>query len=99
MTQNYWVYILLCNNNSLYTGSTNNLEKRFQAHKDGSSRCKFTRSFKPIKIMQSWMLDDKKTALQIERAIKKLRKVDKEKIIINPTYLYELLNYQTPEID
>nr|WP_322783660.1 GIY-YIG nuclease family protein [Fluoribacter gormanii] len=31
----YWVYILLCSNQSFYTGYTDNLEKRFQDHLSG----------------------------------------------------------------
>lgn len=46
----YWVYMLLCENNTYYTGYTNNLEKRYQSHVGGNGGCKYTRSFKPLKI-------------------------------------------------
>lgn len=84
----YWVYILHCDNNTYYTGYTNNLEKRYQAHLDGSSKCKYTRSFKPLAIAQCWKITgDKTLALQLERAIKKMTRVEKEQLIANPALL------------
>ena len=87
-SETYWVYILLCDNGSYYTGYTNDLEKRYQSHIDGTGRCKYTRSFKPIRIAQSWkIIDSKSLAMQIEKQVKKLSRVDKDKIITNPTSL------------
>lgn len=84
----YWVYILLCENNTYYTGYTNNLEKRYQSHVDGTGKCKYTRSFKPVKIAQSWKIpEDKVTAMKVERYIKKLSRCEKEKLINEPQLL------------
>jgi putative endonuclease len=86
--QCYWVYILQCSNNSYYTGYTNDLEKRYQSHLNGTGKCKYTRSFKPICIAQSWKINgDKARAMQIERAIKQLSRSEKEKIIAEPLSL------------
>lgn len=86
--QEYWVYILLCKNNTYYTGYTNNLHKRYQSHIDGTGKCKYTRSFKPICIAQAWRINgDKVLALQLERAIKKLSRTSKEHLIANPSSL------------
>ena len=77
--------MLLCENGNYYTGYTDDLNKRYQAHVDGSSRCKYTRSFKPVHIAQSWKIPgDKVLALKIERHIKSLTRVDKERIILEP---------------
>ncbi|MFC3909057.1 GIY-YIG nuclease family protein [Legionella dresdenensis] len=85
---NYWVYILLCENNTYYTGYTNNLEKRYRSHVDGTGKCKYTRSFKPIKIAQAWEIPEGKiTALKVERYIKGLSRCEKEKIIADPFLL------------
>ena len=56
--KSYWVYILLCENNTYYTGYTDNFEKRYQSHIEGSGGCKYTRSFRPIKIAQSWEIKE-----------------------------------------
>ena len=85
--QCYWVYILYCQNNSYYTGYTNNLPKRYQAHQKGTAS-KYTRSFKPLRIAQSWKINgDKSLAMKIERAIKKLPRAEKEKLIARPSTL------------
>ena len=88
----YFIYILICENNSLYTGYTTDLTRRFQEHLQGTRKCKFTRSFKPLAIAQSWQINgDKTTALRIERFIKKLPKSEKEQLIKWPAKLLDLL--------
>lgn len=90
----YWVYILACNNQSYYTGYTDNLEKRFQEHLLGKGS-KYTRSFKPIAIAQSWEIKgDKSKAMRIEHYIKTLSKAQKEELIQNPNseFLNRLLH-------
>ncbi len=82
----YWVYILRCNNNALYTGYTNDLQKRYQEHLDGKG-AKYTRSFKPILIEVAWQVPDKNIALRIEAHIKKLSKQDKLHLISEPQRL------------
>jgi putative endonuclease len=85
--ESYWVYILYCANNTYYTGYTNDLNKRFEAHVNGTAS-KYTRSFKPLRIAQSWKIDgDKSLAMKTERYIKKLTRAEKEKIIANPLML------------
>ena len=86
----FWVYILRCSNNTYYTGYTNNLKKRYKSHMDGTGKCKYTKSFKPIEIAQCWRIyDSKAKAMQIERNIKKLSRIEKEKLIINPSLLLD----------
>jgi len=83
----YWVYILLCSNNAYYTGYTTDLEKRYASHVKGTAS-KYTRSFKPIKIAQSWQINESKSvAMRMERFIKKLSRAEKEKIIACPSLL------------
>jgi putative endonuclease len=65
----YYVYLLLCTDGSFYTGSTNNLEKRFTDHKNGRGGA-YTRSHLPLKIIYSEQLPDKSTALKREYQIK-----------------------------
>lgn len=86
--RSYWVYILYCENNTYYTGYTTDIKKRFQAHIDGTSKCKYTRSFKPLRISQCWKINgDKALAMKIEYQIKKLSRSQKEKIIADPALL------------
>ena len=89
-TNTYWVYILQCENNTYYTGYTKNIAERYQSHLEGTGKCKYTRSFKPLKIAQSWEINSgKSTAMKMEAYIKKLTKKEKEKIIDNPNLISE----------
>ena len=91
--QLYWVYILNCKNNSYYTGYTTNLVRRFQEHSIGTSKCKYTRSFKPISIAQCWQIHGNKSmAMKIEKYIKKISKKEKIKIIQCPDLLVQLFD-------
>lgn len=84
----YWVYILRCNNGNYYTGSTTDLQRRYQEHRNGSAKCKYTRSFRPLAIAQCWKVAaGKNQALKIENFIKKLPKREKEELIRNPEIL------------
>jgi putative endonuclease len=71
--QEWCVYILRCADNSLYTGITNNLEKRLAAHASGTAS-KYTRSRRPASLAAASGKLDKASALRLEMQIKKLPK-------------------------
>ena len=79
----YFVYILRCEDNSLYTGITNNLEKRMKEHFTRNKQCaKYTHSHKAQKVEFVWKTDNKMLASKLEFHIKKdLTKLKKEKLI------------------
>lgn len=90
----YFVYILNCINGAYYTGYTTNLLRRFKEHCNGSIKCKFTRSFKPLEIAQSWqVMGNKGQAMQVERFIKGLNREAKTKLISQPETLLEKFPY------
>ncbi|HVF69723.1 MAG TPA: GIY-YIG nuclease family protein [Xanthomonadales bacterium] len=65
----WYVYILLCSDNSLYTGATNDLEKRLSRHKSGKGG-NYTRSHKVLKIIYQEEFATKSEALKREIEIK-----------------------------
>lgn len=76
-----WVlYILLCKDGSYYTGITNNLEKRLAAHNCGKG-AKYTRSRAPLYVVYTEEIKTKSLALKKELKIKKMKRIDKEKLI------------------
>ena len=80
------VYILRCQNESLYTGYTTDLTRRYAAHIAG--KCKYTRSFKPIHIaVHWWVYGDKSDAMRVERYIKSLSRLEKERLLQTPNTL------------
>ena len=72
----WYVYLLLCKDRSIYTGITNDLEKRFMAHKAGTG-ARYTRSRKPVKILYSETYRSKGRALKREAEIKSWPRVKK----------------------
>ncbi len=92
----YTVYILECSNGAYYTGYTTNLERRFQEHLEGNAKCKYTRSFPPVKVAASWCVGDELSlALKLEKQIKRLSKKQKELLIYSPENLLELCAYDS----
>lgn len=69
-------YILLCRDNTLYTGITNNLKKRFHMHTHGKGGA-YTRSHKPQKILYKKRATTKSEALKHEAEIKKWSRTKK----------------------
>lgn len=75
-----YVYILLCQDDSLYTGWTVNLDKRLETHNKGKG-AKYTRGRIPVKLVYYEEFEDKTQALKREYAIKQLKRKDKLKLI------------------
>ena len=76
----YFVYILLCNDSSFYTGISNNPQQRFQDHKDGKGG-RYTRTHKPVKIIYLEKSGSKSDALKREAQIKGWSREKKIKIL------------------
>ena len=70
------VYILRCSDNSLYTGMTNNIEKRYAAHNQGKA-AKYTRSRRPVKLLVTSAKMKRGDAMRLEIKIKKLPQAKK----------------------
>ena len=76
----YIVYILRCADGSLYTGITNDLERRVAVHNSGKG-AKYTRSRLPVEPVYWETAPDKPTALRMEFAIKRLSREEKLRLI------------------
>ena len=75
----WYVYMVRCRDNSLYTGSTNDLSRRIQVHNSGKG-AKYTKSRLPVTLVYREECPDKSTALKRECEIKRLTKVKKEQL-------------------
>ena len=76
----HYVYIVKCSDKTYYTGYTNDLEKRLFAHNAGKG-AKYTRNRIPVEIVYFEEYEDKSEAMKREYAIKRLTRVQKEKLI------------------
>lgn len=78
----YYTYMIRCADNSIYTGMTNNLEKRINEHISKSKNgAKYTKSHDAIKLEIAWKSKEKSLACKLEYQIKQLSKKQKEKLI------------------
>lgn len=78
----YYTYMLRCADNSIYTGMTNDLEKRLEEHVSKSKNgAKYTKSHDVVKMEMAWKSKEKSLACKLEYQIKQLSKQQKERLI------------------
>lgn len=102
----YYIYMLRCVDNSIYTGITTNLEQRMQEHFSKDKKCaKYTKTHAPKKLEQVFQTNTRALASKLEYHIKTLSKDQKENLIKNGNLEkvllekidiseYELYNYE-----
>ena len=91
--KNYYTYILRCEDNSLYTGMTTDLDRRIKEHLERGKQCaKYTMSHPAKKLEAAWKTSNKINAAKLEYHIKKLTKAQKEELIKNNKKLEEFLS-------
>ena len=92
----YYTYMLRCADNSIYTGMTNDLEKRLEEHVSKSKNgAKYTKSHDVVKLETAWKSKEKSLACKLEYQIKTLSKMQKESLINGE----KLSNYLSGKVD
>ena len=76
----YWVYILKCRDNTLYTGIARDPYKRLEQHNSGKG-AKYTRNRRPCKLLYTEAQDNRSTAQSREYQIKQLTRAEKLDLI------------------
>ncbi len=76
----WYVYMLRCGDSTLYTGITDDVERRLEAHRSGKG-AKYTRGRGPLELVWQEEVPDKSAALRREYQIKQLPKQEKEGLI------------------
>ena len=79
---NWLCYLLECADGTLYTGITNNLDKRLAAHNSGTAS-KYTRSRLPVHLVYTEPHPDRATASRREAALKKMSRASKLVLMAN----------------
>ena len=78
--QGNYTYIVKCSDETLYTGWTNNLKKRLEAHNSGKG-AKYTKNRRPVELVYFEEYDTKQEAMKREYAIKQLSRQKKLALI------------------
>lgn len=94
MASPFFVYILRCVDNSLYTGITTDVRRRFAEHRGRKRGAKYTASHTPLRLECAWRTDSRASALRLEYRLKALTHAQKEQLIGAPHSLPVFLGHQ-----
>lgn len=72
----YWLYILRCGDGTLYTGITDDIDRRLAVHQSGKG-AKYTRGRGPLTVVYREKCGTRSAALKRELAVKKLTRREK----------------------
>ncbi|MCL2676776.1 MAG: GIY-YIG nuclease family protein [Streptococcaceae bacterium] len=94
MSKSYFTYVLICPDDTLYCGYTDDLSARLKIHNSGLG-AKYTRARLPVELLASVAFDDKKLAMKCEWWFKhKLSRKQKLTLIKENTIKEQFENYQ-----
>lgn len=77
--ENNYTYIVECSDHTLYTGWTNDLEKRIRAHNEGKG-AKYTKNRRPVRLVYFETFSTKEEAMSREYRIKKMSRLEKMRL-------------------
>ena len=77
----YYLYIIKCADKTLYTGITTDLKRRIGEHNSTKLGAKYTSSRRPVKLVFSKKFKNRSSASKEESRIKKLKRIDKLKLM------------------
>ncbi len=77
----WYVYMAVCNDQTIYTGIAKDLQKRLSEHNNGANGAKYTRSRRPVAIVYQEMQPSRSAATKRELQLKKLPRAKKLQLI------------------
>lgn len=78
----WYVYILRCADDSLYTGTTTDIDARVRTHNTGKG-AKYTRGRRPVVLVYREAVDGRGAALKREHAVRRLTAAAKRRLIVH----------------
>lgn len=95
----YYVYMIKCEGDLLYTGITTDVERRMNEHFGRTEKCaKYTRSHRAVSLEALWSCENRSLASKLEYRIKQLSKAQKLKLIADNSCLGELFGTEYTEL-
>ena len=85
------VYMIRCSDDSLYTGITTDVARRFSEHQSGTVGSKYLRGRAPLELVLERQVGGRSLASKIEHRIKKLPRPEKETLLSLPSILDDLI--------
>lgn len=91
----YYVYMLRCEDDSIYTGITTDIDRRMEEHFNKNQKCaKYTLNHSAKKLENVWQTENRALASKLEYAIKKLSKLQKEGLLQDSKKFEELFSHR-----
>jgi len=81
MYKNYWIYIVLCNDDSYYIGVTNNIKRRIWEHNNDDNKNCYTYKRRPVKLVYCENFSNINSAIRREKQIKGWSRKKKQSLI------------------
>lgn len=81
----FYTYILKCSDQTYYTGSTNNLNKRLKQHNELKSGARYTKMRRPTVLIYAEEFSTLSESRKRETEIKRLTRVKKTKLVLSKT--------------
>jgi putative endonuclease len=92
MTANWSVYLIRCKDRTLYTGISTDVARRLAQHEEGKATgAKYLRGRGPLTLVFQKQVGDKNLAMIVENKIKRLSRIQKEKLIQIPEIVDEII--------
>jgi putative endonuclease len=77
MASDWFLYVLRCADDTLYTGITTDPERRVHEHNNTKQGARYTRCRRPVEMVAVWEYADRSKASKAEYAFKQLRRGEK----------------------
>lgn len=81
LVKNWWVYMVCCSDDSLYTGITTDLKRRVSEHNHGPKGAKYTKARRPVKLVWSSKVGSRSQAQQLEYKLRQLSRAQKHALL------------------
>ncbi len=95
MEKTYFVYLLRCMDDSLYTGITTDVLRRFREHQSGGVQgASYTKAHRPKELAVVWRVGNRSSASKLEWYLKHLTKKQKESLCETPELLPAFLDME-----
>ncbi len=79
----YYVYIVKCADATYYTGIAKDVKRRLEEHNTSPKGAKYTKARRPVTLVYKEPCEDRSGASKREYAIKRLKRQEKEKLVLH----------------
>ena len=95
----YYIYIIKCEGDLLYTGITTDVSRRMDEHFGRTEKCaRFTRSHRAVSLEALWSCEGRNLASKLEFRIKQLKKAQKLALISDNSLFPQLFGSENAEL-